>query len=170
MSADFQQVVLPHLDAAYNLARWLTRNEQAAEDLVQDSCVRALKSFDGYRGGDARAWILAIVRNTCYTWLAKNKAHAPIVEFNDEIESSGSDALDPAALAARGADEESVRRALDTLAPEFREVVVLRELEDLSYKEIAAVSGVPVGTVMSRLSRARKQLERSLAEGQTGGG
>ena len=169
MSVDFQQAILPHMDAAYNLARWLTRNEQAAEDMVQDSCVRAFKSFGGFRGGDARAWILAIVRNTCFTWLAKNKAHVPIVEFNDEIETADAEALDPATLAARGADSEAVRAALEDLPPEFREAVVLRELEGLSYKEIAAVAGVPVGTVMSRLSRARKRLEHSLAAGAEGG-
>jgi RNA polymerase sigma-70 factor (ECF subfamily) len=169
MTGDFQQTVLPHLDAAYNLARWLTRNEQAAEDLVQDSYVRALQSFGGFRGGDARAWILAIVRNTCYTWLAKNKAHAPVVEFNDEIETADAEALDPALLAARSSDGEAVRKALEELAPEFREVVVLRELEGLSYHEIADVAGVPVGTVMSRLSRARKRLRRLLAETVEGG-
>jgi len=169
MSVDFQQTVLPHLDAAYNLARWLTRNEQAAEDLVQDSFVRAFQSFGGFRGGDARAWILAIVRNTCYTWLAKNKAHAPVVEFDDEIETADAEALDPATLAARGADGEAVRKALDELPAEFREVVVLRELEGLSYQEISAVAGVPVGTVMSRLSRARKRLERGLAGIAEGG-
>jgi RNA polymerase sigma-70 factor (ECF subfamily) len=169
MSVDFQQVVLPHMDAAYNLARWLTRDEQAAEDLVQDSFIKAFKAFDGYRGENSRAWVLAIVRNTCYTWLAKKKAHAPAVEYNDELETAGLEELDPAMLAARGADSEAVRKALDELPPEFREALVLRELEGLSYQEISAVSGVPVGTVMSRLSRARKRLERSLA-GSAGGG
>ena len=169
MSADFQRAVLPHLDAAYNLARWLTRNEQTAEDMVQDSFVRALKSFGSFRGENARAWILAIVRNTCYTWLAKNKAHAPIVEFNDEIETADAEALDPETLAARSADGEAVRQALDELPAEFREVVVLRELEGLSYHEIADVADVPIGTVMSRLSRARKQLKRRLAENVEGG-
>ena len=168
MSADFQQTILPHLDAAYNLARWLTRNEQAAEDMVQDSCVRALKAFDGFRGGDARPWLLAIVRNTCYNWLAKNKAHVAVVEFNDEIETADAEALDPATLAARSADSETVRAALEELPSEFREAVVLRELEGLSYKEIAGVAGVPVGTVMSRLARARKRLEHSLAAGGEG--
>jgi RNA polymerase sigma-70 factor (ECF subfamily) len=163
VSGDFQKIVLPHLDAAYNLARWLTRDDHAAEDLVQDSCVRAFKAFDRFRGGDGRAWILTIVRNTCYTWLTKNKAHAPLVEYNDEQDGAGSEALDPALLAARGADGAAVRKALDELPAEFREVVVLRELERLSYQEIAEVSGVPVGTVMSRLSRARKRLEKSLA-------
>jgi RNA polymerase sigma-70 factor (ECF subfamily) len=170
MGPDFQETVMPHLDAAYNLARWLTRNDQAAEDMVQESFVRAFKSFGGYRGGDARAWILAIVRNTCYTWLAKNKAHAPAVEFNDEIETADSEAIDPAVLAERGADGEAVRAAIDGLPPEFREAVVLRELEGLSYREISAVLSVPIGTVMSRLSRARKWLERKLTAGAKGGG
>src|SRR5258708_7008313 len=122
MSADFQQTILPHLDAAYNLARWLTRNEQTAEDMVQDSFVRAYKAFGGFRGENPRAWILAIVRNTCYTWMAKNKAHGPEVEFNDEIETADAEAVDPAALAARSADSEVVRNAIDELPPEFREV------------------------------------------------
>lgn len=169
MSADFQQTILPHLDASYNLARWLTRNEQTAEDLVQDSFVRALKSFGGFRGDNPRAWILAIVRNTCYTWLAKNKAHAAIVEFDDEIETTDSEALDPAMLLTRRADKDSVHKALNELPPEFREIVVLRELEGLSYQEISAVACVPVGTVMSRLSRARNRLERSLAAHSEGG-
>ena len=169
MSADFQRVILPHMDAAYNLARWLTRDEQAAEDLVQDSFVRAFKSFDGFRGEDARGWILTIVRNTCYTWLAKNRAHAPALEFNDEIATVDAGALDPAMLAARSADSEAVRKALDELPPEFREVVVLRELEGLSYQEISKVAGVPVGTVMSRLSRARKRLEQGLVKNAGGG-
>ena len=161
MSADFQKAVLPHLDAAYSLARWLTRDEQTAEDLVQDSFVRALKSFAGYRGGDARAWILAIVRNTCFTWLAKNKTRPQAVEFSDEIGTGGAAALDPAALAARSADGEAVRRALDALPPEFREAIVLREINDLSYREIADVIGAPVGTVMSRLARARSMLRKA---------
>jgi RNA polymerase sigma-70 factor (ECF subfamily) len=169
MSADFQRTILPHLDAAYSLARWLTRDEQAAEDLVQDSFVRALKAYGGFRGENPRAWILAIVRNTCYTWLAKGKAREPLVEFDDSIETPDAGASDPAALMTRGADRASVRAALDALPPEFREVVVLRELEGLSYQEIAAVAGVPVGTVMSRLSRARTRLERALAGDVEGG-
>ena len=161
-SEDFEQAVMVHLDAAYNLARWLTRNDQAAEDMVQDACLRAFKAFHGFRGGSARAWLLTIVRNTCYTRLSKDKTHAPLVEFDEELGSSDSESLDPALLAARSIDGESLRKALEQLPPEFREAIVLRELEGLSYQEIAAVAGVPIGTVMSRLARARKRLERSL--------
>src|SRR5579872_1713335 len=156
------QVVLQHLDAAYNLARWLTHDPQAAEDVVQDALVRALKAFGGFHGGDARAWILAIVRNTAFTWLAKNRSHKTL-EFDETIEVPESEDTDPAALAAHSADAEMVRSAIERLPPEFREVVVLRELESLSYQEIAAVAGVPVGTVMSRLSRARARLKEILS-------
>ena len=161
-SAEFERAVLAHLDAAYCLARWLTRDEQAAEDLVQDSCVRALRSFGGFRGENPRAWLLAIVRNACYSWLSKRKTAASAVEFDDEAEAPGA-AQDRAALAERGAQSRALRQALEELPPEFREAIVLRELEGLSYREIAAAAGVPLGTVMSRLARARRRLERVLA-------
>ena len=161
-SLDFEQAVLAHLDAAYNLARWLTRNDQLAKDMVQDACLRAFTAFHGFRGGSARAWFLTIVRNTCYTRLSKDKTHAPLVEFDEELGGSDSESLDPAVLAARSVDGEFLRKAIEQLPPEFREAIVLRELEGLSYQEIAVVAGIPIGTVMSRLARARKRLERSL--------
>jgi RNA polymerase sigma-70 factor (ECF subfamily) len=163
----FETVVLPHLDAAYTLARYLTRNEHDAEDVVQDACLRALKYFEGFRGEEgtsARAWLLAIVRHTAYTWRRRHRAEALSTEF-DETEHSHAVADDhPEKELLRGAAKETLARALDRLAPEFREVIVLRELQGLSYKEISEVAGVPAGTVMSRLSRARSRLQEALRE------
>ena len=167
--ARFETAVLPHLDAAYTLARYLTRNEQDAEDVVQDACLRALKYFDGFRGEggtSARAWLLAIVRNTAYTWRRRHRADALATEF-DEIEHSHAVADDhPEEVLLQIPAKETLGRALDRLAPEFREVIVLRELEGLSYKEISDVAGVPVGTVMSRLSRARARLQEALRKAE----
>jgi RNA polymerase sigma-70 factor, ECF subfamily len=164
--ARFEAVVLPHLDAAYTLARYLTRNEHDAEDVVQDACLRALKYFDRFRGEEgtsARAWLLAIVRNTAYTWRRRG-VDALATEF-DEAQHSGAVADEhPEAALLRSTAKDSLHRALDRLAPEFREVIVLRELEGLSYKEISDVADVPVGTVMSRLSRARTRLQEALRE------
>ena len=157
--ARFEAAVLPHLDAAYTLARYLTRNAHDAEDVVQDACLRALKYFDGFRGDggtSARAWLLTIVRNTAFTWRRRHRADARATEF-DETQHSKVDVDDRP-------DRELLARALDRLAPEFREVIVLREIEGLSYKEIGDVAGVPVGTVMSRLSRARARLQETLRE------
>ena len=158
--ARFESAVLPHLDAAYTLARYLTRNEHDAEDVVQDSCLRALKYFDGLRG-DARAWLLAIVRNTAYTWRRRHQGDALDTEFDETEHSHVADDYSEGVLLQKAA-KETLSRALDRLAPEFREVIVLRELEGLSYKEISEVAGVPVGTVMSRLSRARMRLQAAL--------
>ncbi len=158
--ARFEQEVLPHLGAAYNLARWLTRNEHDAEDLVQEAYLRALRFFEGFRGGDSRAWLLTIVRNTCYTWLGQQGKHET-AEFDEEIHSPASS--DPETLLLDGVDRRAIQGALEELPTEFREVIVLRELEGLSYKEIADVAGLPVGTVMSRLARARQRLAQSLA-------
>ena len=161
--ARFEAAVLPHLDAAYTLARYLTRNAHDAEDVVQDACLRALKYFDSFRGEEgtsARAWLLAIVRNTAYTWRRRRGVDALATEF-DETQHSQVEVYD-------APDRELLARALDRLAPEFREVIVLREIEGLSYKEISDVAGVPVGTVMSRLSRARAHLQEALRE--QGGG
>jgi len=158
--ARFDAVVLPHLDAAYTLARYLTRNAHDAEDVVQDACLRALKYFDGFRGEpgtSARAWLLTIVRNTAHSWHKQHRTDGLAVEF-DESEHS------PAVTNGQPEARESLGRALDRLAPEFREVIVLRELQGLSYKEISDVTGVPVGTVMSRLSRARARLQAALRE------
>jgi len=160
----FETVVLPHLDAAYTLARYLTRNDHDAEDVVQDAYLRALKYFGGFRGEDssARAWVLAIVRNTAYTWRRRQHSDTLGTEFNEKLHSDAvADEHPEATLLKRDAGE-SLTRALDQLPIEFREVIVLRELEGLSYKEISDVAGVPVGTVMSRLSRARQRLQEAL--------
>lgn len=161
----FSAVVEPHLDAAYNLARWLVRDPDDALDMAQEACVRALRYFASYRGGDARGWLLRIVRNTCFTWL-EEKRGTVTVEYNDEIDhpSAADEApllheVDPALLLIREADSQALEVALMTLSPALREVLVLRELEDMSYKQIAAIAGVPIGTVMSRLARARAKLQ-----------
>jgi RNA polymerase sigma-70 factor (ECF subfamily) len=160
----FEQTVLPHLDAAYNLARWLTRNDQDAQDVTQEACLRAFRFFDGYQGGNMRAWFLTIVRNTCYTWLHQNRAPGGSDEvFDEEIHSTDeSGGASPEIQALAGADKETLRRALEELPEVFREVLVLRELEGMSYKEIADVSSVSLGTVMSRLARARTRLRQAL--------
>ena len=168
MSADervgrFEQVILPHLDAAYNLSRWLTRSDNDAEDVTQEAFLRALRFFGTFQGENGRAWLLAIVRNTCNTWLGRNRPHElTLAQPFDETVHSSSDELNPEVLALRHADREFVQQAIEELPLEYREAIVLRELEGFSYKEIAQVSDVPVGTVMSRLARARKQLEQRL--------
>jgi RNA polymerase sigma-70 factor, ECF subfamily len=160
----FEEIALPHLGAAYNLARWLVHNDHDAEDLVQEAFLRAFKSFSGYYGGNSRAWLLTIVRNTCYTWLQQNRvlrASEPIDEKLDEVEL---DFADPETLLLRSIDAQIVRQALGELPVEFREVVVLREMEGFSYKEIASVVDLPLGTVMSRLARGRKRLQALLTK------
>lgn len=160
-----EQAILPHLDSAYNLARWLTATDQDAEDVMQESCLRAVKYFPGFQGGDSRAWLLAIVRRTSCTWLAKNRGRdATTVAFDETLHGTGCDRLDPQAQLLQEADRHLIRQALADLPVEFREVIVLRELEGLSYKEVAHVVEIPLGTVMSRLARGRRQLERLLAE------
>lgn len=161
-AANFEETILPHLGAAYNLARWLTRDAHDAEDVVQDACVRAFQFFGGFRGGDSRAWLLRIVRNTCYTWLQQNRANELTVSFNEELNDLASEEPGPEAALLRQVDAERLRQAMEELPTEFREVLVLRELEEFSYKEIAEIAAVPLGTVMSRLARARKQLEQCL--------
>ena len=159
----FEQAVLPHLDAAYNFARWLTRNEQDAQDVTQEAFLRAFRFFDGYQGGNMRAWLLTIVRNTCYTWLDQNRSRESAVEFDEEIHSSESAAdSDPETQVLASADKETLHRALEELPAVFREALVLREIEGMSYKEIADVASVSLGTVMSRLARARTRLRQSL--------
>jgi RNA polymerase sigma-70 factor (ECF subfamily) len=159
-----EQAILPHLDAAYRLARWLTATDQDAEDVMQEACLRAIRFFPGFQGGSSRAWLLSIVRRTCYTWLAKNREHeSTMVAFDEELHSEGGQTSDPKALLLRQADREMIRQALAELPVEFREVIVLREFDQLSYKEIAAVAEVPVGTVMSRLARGRQQLQQVIA-------
>lgn len=162
MPERFEQVVLPHLDAAYNLARWLIRSPADAEDVVQEACLRALRFFDGYRGGDSRAWLLKIVRNTCYSWVRKNRPTELSDEFDETVHSGEVLGTDAEAKLISRANSEQVRKALETLPAGFREVLVLREIEGLSYKEISDVTGVPMGTVMSSLSRARQRLREEL--------
>ena len=162
--ARFEAAMMPHLDAAYNLARWLTRNEHDAQDVAQDAYLRAFRFFEGFRGGNSRSWLLSIVRNTAYTWLQKNRKHELVTLPEEELRNIEDPAADAAAALFRGAEHELVRQTLEELPVEFREVMILRELEELSYKEIAEISGVPIGTVMSRLARARKLLQNRLAE------
>jgi RNA polymerase sigma-70 factor (ECF subfamily) len=157
----FEQVVLPHLDAAYSLARYLVRDEHDAEDLVQDAYLRALRYFESYRGGDERAWLLTIVRRTCYSWLKRHRAGPAPAPF-DETEHAAEAGGDPETHAVHDNLRDLLSRAVDALPIEFREVVVLRDVQDLSYKEIAGVLGIPLGTVMSRLARARRRLQSAL--------
>jgi RNA polymerase sigma-70 factor (ECF subfamily) len=159
--ARFEQLVLPHVDAAFNLARWLLRGRIDAEDVAQEALLRACRFFRGFHGGDARAWLLQIVRNTCYTWLEKNRPMELSTEFDEEIHLQA--CATPENLAMAGDDRQRLILALETLPPRFREVLVLRELEGCSYKEIAAITSLPIGTVMSSLSRARRQLHSALA-------
>ncbi|PYT12211.1 MAG: RNA polymerase subunit sigma [Acidobacteria bacterium] len=161
--ARFEESVLPQLGAAYNLARWLTRNEHDAEDLVQEALLRAFKAFPGFRGTDARAWLLAIVRNACYTWLRRTRAQEVTTVFDEEVHTQDGDVLNPERLVLQEAERTRVCLAREELLVEFREVLVLREIEGLSYKEVATVADIPVGTVMSRLARARGRLQRGLA-------
>ena len=161
--ARFEQVVLGHLDAAHNLARYLLRDPHAAEDAVQEACLRAVRGFGGFRGGDGRAWLLRIVRNTCFTHLRRRGTAVERVPFEEEIHSVEDEAAGPEAQFARALAAEQLRDEMARLPAEFREVLVLRELEGLAYKEIAHVTGVPIGTVMSRLSRARRLLIAALA-------
>ena len=158
----FEETVLPHLDAAYTLARHLLRNEQDAEDVVQDAYLRAVRHFGGYRGGNMRAWLLTIVRHTCYSWLRRHKQDAGATEFDETVHGDLRTADDPEAEMLRGALREALDQAIEGLPVEFREVVILRDVQGLSYAEIAEVVGIPVGTVMSRLSRARQRLQRAL--------
>ncbi len=162
--SQFESIVLPHLDAAYNLARWLTRNDQDAEDMVQEACLRAFKSFDSFYGANARAWILTIVRNTCYTWLVKNRVSELTTSLDDNLHEPESEIPNPQVLLLEHEDKQLLRQALESLPVEFREIVILRELEELSYKEIADIFGIPPGTVMSRLARARRRLKHALAD------
>ena len=160
--ATFEEAVLPHLDAAYNLAHWLTRNDTDAEDVVQEAYLRAFKFFGGFHGADGRSWLLAIVRNTCYTWMQHNRSPELSVPLDDELHEIESKDLNPEALLVQRADTLMVRRALEELPVAFREVLVLRELEEMSYRDIAGITDLPLGTVMSRLARGRKRLQLAL--------
>ena len=159
--ATFEEVVLPHLDAAYRLARWLVRNEHDAEDVVQEASLRAFRYFRTFAGGNGRAWFLRIVRNTCCGWRGR-RVQALTDLFDEEQHSSARPASDPEALLLHIDDVMLIERTLSSLPDRFREVLVLRELEDLSYREMADVMGIPIGTVMSSLSRARRALRSAL--------
>ena len=160
--SNFELAVLPHLDAAYNLARWLMRNEQDAQDVAQEAYLRAFRFFSGFRGGDARAWLLKIVRNTCYTWLHANRPLQEAAEFDENVFPPDSHAPNPEEIVLQIDSDTLVRKALEMLPPNSREVLILRELEGMSYKEIADITGMPIGSVMSSLSRARVRLRQVL--------
>lgn len=167
----FEELVLPHLRAAYNLARWLLRNDQDAEDVTQDAIVRAVRFFEGFRGDNPRAWLLTVVRNSAYAFLQQNRSCEP-GEFDETLHtepgSHGQVPETPEVLALRSAEQRLLNAAVEALPVEFREVFVLREMEGLSYKEIAELARIPLGTVMSRLSRARRQLRAAMALGEAG--
>jgi len=162
-TATCEEVLLPHLDAAYNLARWLTRDPRDAEDVVQEAYLRAIKHFKTLKGDNARPWLLTIVRNTYYTWIHRNRLTESIDPFDDEEHVIISDAPSPEMLLLQEADKQIVRRALRKLPTQFLEVIVLREFEEMSYEQIADVAQVPLGTVMSRLARARKRLAQLIS-------
>jgi len=161
---EFERQVLPHLDAAYNLARFLMRNDRDAEDIVQEAALRAFRFFESFRGENSRAWFLSIVRNTAFTALKRNRMADETVEFDEELHGSNIPPLDPAIALDRAQDQQTVRAAIKQLPAEFREAITLRELEGMSYKEIADIAGVPIGTIMSRLARARRQLQLLLTK------
>jgi RNA polymerase sigma-70 factor (ECF subfamily) len=161
--ASFEATVLPHLDAAYNLARWLLHNKADAEDVAQEAVLRAFRFFGSFHGGDGRPWLLTIVRNTCYSYLQKNRSHELCLPIEDELFDVQSSDLSPEARLIQTASSEILMKALEELPVETREVIVLRELEEMSYKEIAEIAGIPIGTVMSRLARGRKRLQELLS-------
>jgi len=167
----FQVMIMPHLDSAFNLARWLTRSDQDAEDIVQESYLRAFKFFDSFHGEDGRAWLLSIVRNTFYTWHQQNKMQVINTPFEEDLHSIKQEDASleqntnnkPEEMLIQEDNRRLVHQALEALPVEFREVIVMRELEELSYKQIAEIMGIPMGTVMSRLGRSRKQLAEIIA-------
>ena len=160
--ASFEKAMLPHLDAAHNLARWLLRNEQDAQDVVQEAYLRAFKSFAGFRGSNGRAWLLTIVRNTSYTLLKKNRAVDLTTTFEEDIHAPSQESASPATILEHAEDAELMRNAMEKLPAEFREILSLRHQEDLSYKELGEILKIPTGTVMSRLARARAKLKEYL--------
>ena len=169
----FEAVVLPHMRAGYNLARWLLRNDHDAEDVTQEAIVRAFRFFDGFSGENPRAWLLTVVRNSAYTFLQQNRARELSSEFDEvlhsELASNGRTSETPEVLVLRSAQQRFLNEAVEALPVEFREAFVLREMEGLSYKEIADVARIPIGTVMSRLSRARRQLQAAVARREQAG-
>jgi RNA polymerase sigma-70 factor (ECF subfamily) len=170
----FEQLILPHLNAAYNLARWLTRNESDAQDVAQEAYLRAFRFFGGYQGGDAKSWLLAIVRNTCHTWRQREKRVAAVIPFDEAAHSpslaaAGEGAPNAEEWVLRQARADALKSCIEALPLEYREVLVMRELEEMSYRQIAEVAGLAIGTVMSRLSRARKRLEECVGSWNSGG-
>jgi RNA polymerase sigma-70 factor (ECF subfamily) len=155
----FEEIILPHLNAAYNLARWLTRNEHDAEDVVQEAYLRAFRFFDGYRGGEGKSWLLEIVRNTCFTWRRREKRNLATVVFDEAAHTSCVSPPNQEEALVDAANRTILQSCIEGLPETFREVLVMRDLEEMSYRQIAEVAGLPAGTVMSRLSRARKRLE-----------
>jgi RNA polymerase sigma-70 factor (ECF subfamily) len=175
----FKELVLPHLDSAYNLARWLTRSDADAQDVVQEACLRAFKYFDGFDGQYANAWLLKIVRNTCFSWIKANRPAAEAMAWEDKAEEVEADAASialnavglgrsPEAALAEKQEARRLNRLLAELPPPYREVLILREMEDLSYREIADIVGVPIGTVMSRLARGRQSLQAAWHRSEQG--
>lgn len=155
---NFELQVLPHLAAAHNLACWLMHNNVDAQDIVQEACLRAFRYFGGFLGGDARVWLLKIVRNTCYSWLRQHRHQLLTTEFDEDLFGPDPRAPNPEETLLRSDDNKLLRQALEKLPPHLRETLILRELEGMSYKEIAEVTDTPAGTVMSRLSRARERI------------
>ena len=162
-ATQFEAIVLPHFGAAYNLARWLVRDDQDAEDVVQEAYMRAFRFFGGYSGGDSRSWLLTIVRNTCYTWLQQNRSRELTEPIDDKLDEVGISTENPETRLLQTLDAQRVRQALQDLPIEFREVLIMREMEELSYKQISTIADLPIGTVMSRLARGRKRLRKLLA-------
>ena len=176
----FEQLVMPHLDSAYNLARWLTRNDADAQDVVQEACLRAFKYLDGFDGQYANAWLLKIVRNTCYTWLRTNRPAEEAMALEDNLGAVESDATalnlsaqglgrSPELLASERGDARRINALIEELPVAYREVIIMREMDELSYREIANITGVPIGTVMSRLARGRQMLQTGLRKLGYGG-
>ncbi len=155
----FEEVILPHLNAAYNLARWLTRNEHDAQDAVQEAYLRAFRFFDSYRGGDGKSWLLEVVRNTCFTFHRREKRNVTSIEFDEAAHTPRVNPPDAEEVLAAAGKQTILKYCIEGLPDAFREILVMRELEEMSYRQIAEVSALPPGTVMSRLSRARKRLE-----------
>ena len=164
----FEEVFMPHLDAAYNLARWLLRNDQDAEDCVQEAFLRAYKAYPRFRGGDGKAWLMTIVRNVCYTAIRKLRSHEPPEPFDEEIHVTAGDDMNAAEFRKK-ANADTLKAGLDKLSPEFREIIVLHDLQGHAYKEIAGILAIPIGTVMSRLARARDKLRVEIIAVSKGG-
>jgi RNA polymerase sigma-70 factor (ECF subfamily) len=165
----FEQTIVPHMNAAYNIALWLTRNAHDAEDVVQEAYLRAFRFFGGFNGNDAKAWLLTIVRNTCLTWLRRERAGGGAVAFDEQTHSPDREKNNPEVMVLSKSNLGQLKDCVEALPLDYREIVVLRELEELSYREISEIAGIPLGTVMSRLSRGRKRLEDCVA-GRINGG